>query len=122
MNLPTTCPWCDLPYDGHHRHSKCEEYLKGPGSLSSLLNKEYTKPELAIEHDETMEEYARRRTGIKEVPIGPISEKLVMLQGYLNDQGEEPLIELKTQWLQEMIDEIDAKVQELLKVMHDENN
>ena len=67
-------------------------------------------------------EYAKKRTGIKEIPLGPISKKLVMLQGYLNDQGEEPLIELKTKWLQEMIDEIDAKFQELLKVIHDEDD
>jgi len=59
-------------------------------------------------------------SGIKEVPIGPISGKLVMLQGYLHDQGEEEYVELKTKWLQEMIDEINAKVQELLKVIHDD--
>jgi len=67
--------------------------------------------------EEWVEEYMRKRTGIKEVPLGPISEKLVMLQGY---QGEEKYIELKTKWLQEMIDEINAKVQELLKAMHDD--
>jgi len=79
--------------------------------------------------EEWVEEYMRKRTGIKEVPLGPISEKLVMLQGYLNDphelhsyKGEEPHIELKTKWLQEMINEIDAKVQELLKAMHDEDS
>ncbi len=65
-------------------------------------------------------EYAEKRTGIKEIPLGPISKKLVMLQGYLNDQGEEPFIELKTEWLREMIKEIDEKVQELLKAIHDD--
>ena len=72
-----------------------------------------------MEHDKIME-YIRRRTGIKEIPLGPISEKLVMLQRYLNDQYEEPLIELKTQWLQEMINEINEKVQGLLKAIHDD--
>jgi len=113
------CKWCDLPYDDYHKHDKCEEYLKGPGGLHSLLTKEHTKPELVVEHDKMME-YIRRRARIKEVPIGPISEKLLMLQGYLHDQGEEPYIELKTQWLQEMINEINEKVQGLLKAIHDD--
>ena len=39
----TICKWCDLPYDDHHRHDKCEEYLKGPKGMSSSLKSEPRK-------------------------------------------------------------------------------
>ncbi len=34
--------------------------------------------------------------------------KLEQLKGYLEDQGEEPLIELKVEWLKELVVEIEA--------------
>lgn len=96
-----------------------DQYIRRTTMKKSYLTKPYNKPELAIEHEKLLG-YVRKRTGIKEVPLGPISEKLVMLYGYLEDRGDEPLIELKVEWLKEMIDEIDTKVQELLKAIHDD--
>jgi len=37
----------------------------------------------------------------REIPV-----KLLMLERYLEDQGDEPLIELKVAWLNEMVKEI----------------
>ena len=35
-----------------------------------------------------------------------ISIKAIILEGYLEDQGDEPMIELKVEWLKEMIKEL----------------
>lgn len=39
-----------------------------------------------------------------------MSTKLEMLKGYLDDQGEEPLIELKTEWLRELVQEVEEEI------------
>ena len=36
----------------------------------------------------------------------PLPVKAVILEGYLEDQGDEPMIELKVEWLKEMIKEL----------------
>ncbi len=36
----------------------------------------------------------------------PLPVKAIILEGYLEDQGDEPMIELKVEWLKEMIKEL----------------
>ena len=92
-----------------------------------IMGKNYTlkKPENEIVPSITSDnvqwvlEYLEKSTSIKEIPLGPISKKLILLHECLKIQGDEPVVELSTEWLREMIQEIDENVQKLLEAIYD---
>ena len=62
-------------------------------------------------------EYIRKRTDIKEIPLGPISDRLAILHRFLEKQSGKITVELNVKWLKEMIKEVDENVQKLLKAL-----